>query len=200
MSPKKREPKARKPAGEEIAEAIQSLPPEGGTADVRVHELAPAAPASPKRNEAGDRLDGGKDVHPVAPPPPPRPAVPVITEQGRNEAGDVMAPAPKGDRNEAGDRIDGAPNPPPPPPPPPPPRGLPPGAIGFNQSGDPIFPKDAAAAEAPVGTTSFPVAHEEPEVCPECMGAKRVKYVDRWKMPQFMVCQKCMGYGQLRGQ
>lgn len=56
------------------------------------------------------------------------------------------------ERNEAGDRIDGAANPPIPPPPIPAPRGLPDGAMGFNDAGDPVFaPPQMRAGENEAG-------------------------------------------------
>lgn len=105
------------------------------------------------------------------------------------------------ERNEAGDRFDGLKDTPLPAPPKAPPRGLPPGAIGFNAAGDPVFPalsgdRNEAGDLKPEALAAVAEQKKEPCDAPRCQGRGRWMEQDpasRVKNP--IVCQKCNGTG-----
>lgn len=102
------------------------------------------------------------------------------------------------DRNESGDRLDGLKDDPLPLPPLPEARGLPPGAIGFNESGDPVFPKHQGPMNE-AGDVIFTETETEnssvniQEFCKSCGGRGKWMELDGHNVLQPKVCKGCNG-------
>lgn len=161
-------------------------------------------PKKPDRNEAGDRYETQVARNPEVPVAAPRPAVPVCREPGRNESGDPVDSkrAVRHGRNESGDLPGGGKNPDHPLPAPATAAPLVAGAIGRNESGDPIFPKyKLGRNESGDYHQSAPVNPAPPPPRPRCVkcgGSGKAQYQDRRGHPGVMACPTCDGSGEAR--